>query len=284
MMEKLKKIFVKSNIGRFFIYVFLIFWALTTIAPLVWVLNNSFKGTDEIMDTPFGFAASLNWANYQIAVERVDIIRSYINSFIMSGSATILVLLFGGMAAYILGRFEFKFKKFFTTIVALGLLIPAFSTIIPVYDLMIKLNLINTYPALILPHVASNLIFAIFVLSSYMASLPDSIEEAAIVDGANRFQIFTKIIIPMSRPALATVAIFSFLWSYNDLFSALILVSDRSVRPIVVLLNEVSSRYGVDYGLQAAAVVLTIVPIFLVYLLLQDYIVRGLARQGAVKE
>lgn len=284
MMEKFKKIFVKSNIGRFFIYVFLIFWALTTIAPLVWVLNNSFKGTDEIMDTPFGLAASLNLANYQKAVERVDIIRSYINSFIMSGSATILVLLFGGMAAYILGRFEFKFKKFFTTIVALGLLIPAFSTIIPVYDLMIKLDLINTYPALILPHVASNLIFAIFVLSSYMSSLPDSIEEAAIVDGANRFQIFTKIIIPMSRPALATVAIFSFLWSYNDLFSALILVSDRSVRPIVVLLNEVSSRYGVDYGLQAAAVVLTIVPIFLVYLLLQDYIVRGLARQGAVKE
>jgi len=283
MMEKIKKIFIKSNVGRFFIYVFLIFWALTTIAPLVWVLNNSFKGTDEIMDNPFGLAETLNWANYQKAVERVDIIRSYINSFIMSGSATFLVLLFGGMAAYILGRFEFKYKKFFTTIVALGLLIPAFSTIIPVYDLMIKLNLINTYPALILPHTASNLIFAIFVLSSYMSSLPDSIEEAAIVDGANRFQIFTKIIIPMSRPAMATVAIFSFLWSYNDLFSALILVSDKSVRPIVVLLNEVSSRYGVDYGLQAAAVVLTIVPIFLVYLLLQDHIVKGLARQGSVK-
>ncbi|MCF8001769.1 MAG: carbohydrate ABC transporter permease [Halanaerobiales bacterium] len=283
MMDILKRIFIKSNIGRFFIYVFLIFWALTTIAPLVWVINNSFKGTDQIMDTPFGLAETLNWANYQKAVERVDIIRSYINSFIMSGSATILVLLFGGMAAYILGRFEFKYKKFFTTIVALGLLIPAFSTIIPVYDLMIKLNLINTYPALILPHTASNLIFAIFVLSSYMSSLPDSIEEAAIVDGASRFQIFTKIIIPMSRPAMATVAIFSFLWSYNDLFSALILVSDKSVRPIVVLLNEVSSRYGVDYGLQAAAVVLTIVPIFLVYLLLQDYIVKGLARQGSVK-
>ena len=284
MMNKLKKVFIKSNIGRIFIYAFLIFWALTTIAPLVWVLNNSFKVTDEIMDSPFGFAENLNWENFQVAVERVDIIRSYINSFIMSGTATILVLFFGGMAAYILGRFEFKFKKFFTTIVALGLLIPAFSTIIPVYDLMIKLNLINTYLALILPHTASNLIFAIFVLSSYMSSLPDSIEEAAIVDGASRFQIFTRIIIPMSRPALATVAIFSFLWSYNDLFSALILVSDRSVRPIVVLLNEVSSRYGVDYGLQAAAVVLTIVPIFLVYLLLQDYIVIGLARQGSVKE
>jgi len=283
-MNKLKKVFIKSNIGRIFIYAFLIFWALTTIAPLVWVLNNSFKVTDEIMDSPFGFAENLNWENFQVAVERVDIIRSYINSFIMSGTATILVLFFGGMAAYILGRFEFKFKKFFTTIVALGLLIPAFSTIIPVYDLMIKLNLINTYLALILPHTASNLIFAIFVLSSYMSSLPDSIEEAAIVDGASRFQIFTRIIIPMSRPALATVAIFSFLWSYNDLFSALILVSDRSVRPIVVLLNEVSSRYGVDYGLQAAAVVLTIVPIFLVYLLLQDYIVIGLARQGSVKE
>jgi len=283
-MNKLKKVFIKSNIGRIFIYAFLIFWALTTIAPLVWVLNNSFKVTDEIMDSPFGFAENIDWENFEVDVERVDIIRSYINSFIMSGTATILVLFFGGMAAYILGRFEFKFKKFFTTIVALGLLIPAFSTIIPVYDLMIKLNLINTYLALILPHTASNLIFAIFVLSSYMSSLPDSIEEAAIVDGASRFQIFTRIIIPMSRPALATVAIFSFLWSYNDLFSALILVSDRSVRPIVVLLNEVSSRYGVDYGLQAAAVVLTIVPIFLVYLLLQDYIVIGLARQGSVKE
>lgn len=283
-MKRIKNLLSNSKLARILIYIILISWALTTIAPLLWVLNNSFKVTDEIMDAPFKLVDKLDLTNYKTALERVNILRSYINSFIMSGSATVLVLLFGGMASYILGRFDFKFKSFFTTTVALGLLIPAFSTIIPVYDIMINLNLINTYPALILPHTAGNLIFAIFVLSSYMSSLPDSIEEAAIVDGASRLQIFVKIILPMSKPALATVAIFTFLWSYNDLFSALILVSHKNVRPVVVLLNEVSSRYGVDYGLQAAAVVLTIVPILFVYLLLQDHIVKGLARQGSVKE
>ncbi|MGM0549401.1 MAG: carbohydrate ABC transporter permease, partial [Bacillota bacterium] len=142
--------------------------------------------------------------------------------------------------------------------------------------------IVNTYLALILPHTAGNLVFATMMLAAYMASISTEIEEAALLDGANRWQIFTKIFVPISRPAFATVGIFTFLWSYNDLFSALVFVPNKSVQPITVLLNQVKSQYGTDLGLQATAVIVTVIPVLLVYIILQKHIIKGLT-QGAVK-
>lgn len=282
LLNQIQDYFIEISMTKFIIYMILIAWASTTILPLLWVANNSFRTTTQIVDSPFSLPSSFNLENYITAAERINILNSYKNSLIMSGATVILVLLFGGMAGYAMARFKFKFRTLINKMIIVALMIPAFVTVIPVYEIFIELGIVNTYLALILPHTAGNLVFATMMLAAYMASISTEIEEAALLDGANRWQIFTKIFVPISRPAFATVGIFTFLWSYNDLFSALVFVPNKSVQPITVLLNQVKSQYGTDLGLQATAVIVTVIPVLLVYIILQKHIIKGLT-QGAVK-
>lgn len=282
LLNKIQNYFIEISMTKFIIYMVLIAWASTTILPLLWVANNSFRTTTEIVDSPFSLPGSFNLENYVTAAQRINILNSYKNSLIMSGTTVLLVLLFGGMAGYAMSRFQFKFKGFINKMIVVALMIPAFVTVVPVYEIFIELGIVNTYLALILPHTAGNLVFATMMLAAYMSSISIEIEEAALLDGANRWQIFTKIFVPISRPAFATVGIFTFLWSYNDLFSALVFVPNKSVQPITVLLNQVKSQYGTDLGLQATAVIVTVIPVLLVYIILQKHIIKGLT-QGAVK-
>ncbi|MCM3749088.1 carbohydrate ABC transporter permease [Paenibacillus pasadenensis] len=272
----------KFPIGTAFVYLCLILWALTTIYPMFWIINNSFKLSNDVMNDSFRIALSPVLTNYETAFERINIGRAYGNSLIMSGSTVLLVLLFGGLAAYVLSRFKFRGRNALNSLLIATLLIPAFATVVPVYELLIQWDLVNKYWGLILPHTAGNLTFAILVMTAYMATIPKELEEAAFIDGCNRFTMFTRIFMPISRPVFASASIFVFLWSYNDLFSALIFVNKENVRPIVALLNEISSQYGTDFGLMASAVSLTVVPVMIVYLFIQKYIEKGMT-EGAVK-
>ena len=163
-----------------------------------------------------------------------------------------------------------------------SLLIPAFATIVPVYRMMIDLGLVNTHLGLIIPQTAGNLPFAILVISGYMATIPRELEEASVIDGCNRWTMFIEVFLPVSLPIFGTVATFVFLWSYNDLFSSLIFVEHESVRPIVVLLSQVSSQYGTDYGLMTAAITMTVIPVVIFYLFAQKTFEKG-ATAGSVK-
>ncbi|MFD2380917.1 carbohydrate ABC transporter permease [Paenibacillus xanthanilyticus] len=234
------------------------------------------------MNNSFAIAFKPVWDNYTNAFDRIDIGKSYVNSLIMSFSVVTLVLVLGGLAAYIMARFHFRGKTIVQSILVATLLIPAFATVVPVYELLIKWKLVNTYWGLILPQTAGNLTFAILVIAAYMATIPKDLEEAAFIDGCNRFSMFTKVFLPISRPVFASASIFVFLWSYNDLFSALIFVNKENVRPIVALLNEISSQYGTDFGLMASAVSLTVIPVLIVYLFIQRFIEKGMT-EGAIK-
>ncbi|MBE9916072.1 carbohydrate ABC transporter permease [Paenibacillus donghaensis] len=277
--SKTKKRF---SLGTAFMYIVLTAWSLTTIYPLFWIFNNSFKESRDVMNKSFSLAWDPVLTNYTTAFDRINIGKSYLNSIIMSGSTVIFVLLFGGLAAYVLSRFNFRGKRVIYSILYATLLVPAFATVVPVYELLIKTSLVNTYWGLILPQTAGNLTFAILVIAGYMSTIAKELEEAAFIDGCNRWQMFMKIFMPVSRPVFASVTIFVFLWSYNDLFSALIFVSKESVRPIVALLSEISSQYGTDFGLMATAVTLTVLPILLIYLFISKFIEKGLT-EGAVK-
>lgn len=277
--SKTKKRF---SLGTAFMYIVLTAWSLTTIYPLFWIFNNSFKESRDVMNKSFSLAWDPVLTNYTTAFDRINIGKSYLNSIIMSGSTVIFVLLFGGLAAYVLSRFNFRGKRVIYSILYATLLVPAFATVVPVYELLIKTSLVNTYWGLILPQTAGNLTFAILVIAGYMSTIAKELEEAAFIDGCNRWQMFMKIFMPVSRPVFASVTIFVFLWSYNDLFSALIFVNKESVRPIVALLSEISSQYGTDFGLMATAVTLTVLPILLIYLFISKFIEQGLT-EGAVK-
>lgn len=272
----------RRRLSTVVVYTILTAWALTTIYPLFWIVNNSFKVSRDVMNASFAIAWNPVTVNYATAFDRIHIGNSYINSLIMSGGTVLFVLLFGGMGAFVLARFNFRGKRMIYSVLYATLLVPAFATVVPVYELLIKTSLVNTYWGLILPQTAGNLTFATLVLAGYMSTIAKELEEAAFVDGCSRWRMFTSIFVPIARPAFASTSIFVFLWSYNDLFSALIFVNKESVRPIVALLNEISSQYGTDFGLMAAAVTLTVIPILLIYLFISKYIEKGLT-EGAVK-
>lgn len=272
----------KFNISKYIIYAILILWAITTIFPFIWIIVNSFKPSAELLTSSFSLPKEFTLNNYKNAFDNLNILRAYGMSFIISGSVTIGVVILSSMMAFALTRYRFKGKWILDSILVASLMFPVFSTIIPVYQMMIKWGLLNTPTAVILPQIASNLSFATIVMMGFMRVIPLEIEEAAYIEGASVFTVFTKIIVPISKPSISTVSIFSFLWSYNDLFVQTTMIGRRVNYPVCTLLNEISSKYGTDYGLMAASVAIILVPVFIVYLLLQKNIIKGLTA-GAIK-
>ena len=280
----------KISLGSVVIYIVLGFWALTTIYPIFWVIINSFKAKGEILSNSFALptGAMFTLANYRTAFERLSIFSAYRNSMIISTSVAVIVIVLAGMASFGLVRYDFKLRKPLNSLVVAGMMFPVFSTIIPVYRMLSSIHMVNTeslalsLTSVILPQVAGNMSFAIVVLTGYVRSLPIELEESAYLEGCNPFQIFYKIVVPLAKPSFATVAIFSFLWSYNDLFTQMFLLRLPQHRAITRLLNELTSNEGTNFGLMAASVALVIIPIQIVYIFLQKYIIKGMTA-GAVK-
>lgn len=280
----------KFSVSQLFIYIVLTIWGITTVYPFLWVIINSFRVKGEIRTDSFSIptGASFTFGNYLKANSRFDFASAYLNSVIISVVVTVVVVLLAGLAAYGLVRYRFRGRSFLQSMIVASMMFPVFSTIIPVFRMEAMLGLASTgnrwlsLIATILPQIAGNLSFAIIVLMGFIRSVPIDLEEAAYLDGCNVFQIFRRIIVPVARPSFATVAIFSFLWSYNDLFTQSFFLRFPKEKTITLLLNEISSQAGTDYGLMAASVVLVVVPVLLVYVLLQKNIIKGLT-VGAVK-
>lgn len=280
----------KGSLQTGLIYIILIVWALTTIYPILWVIMNSFKDKKHIMSDAFSlpFGDLFTLGNYAEAFEKVDILSAYRNSIIISGAVAVLVILMAGMASFALVRYRFRLNKTLYSLVIAAMMFPVFSTIIPVFRMEygwgmagsgnVWLSLISV----ILPQTAGNLAFAMVVLTGYMKGLPIELEEAAFMEGCNAYQIFFKVIMPLTKPSFATVGIFSFLWSYNDLFTQQFFLRNKEEWAITRLLLEISSREGTNYGLMAAVVTLVVVPLLIVYVCLQKYIIKGMTA-GAVK-
>lgn len=280
----------KSQTWKIPVYAVLIFWALTTIYPLFWVALNSFKVKNEILSNSFALPVGdlFTFANYKRAFDRVPIFGAYLNSMVLSGSVTVIVMLLAGMAAFALVRYNFKLRGFLMSVVVASMMFPAFSTIVPVFRMEASWGLVNNSNRWIsifscaLPQIAGNMSFAILVLSGFIRSLPLELEEAAYIEGANVFKIYTNIVVPLAKPSFATVAIFTFLWSYNDLFMQSFFLRIQTQWAITRLLKELTAMEGTNYGLMAAAVTIVIVPVLILYSFLQKYIIKGMIA-GAVK-
>lgn len=278
------------KISLVFVYTILIVWALTTIFPLLWSIMNSFKNKKAIYNNSFALPVDKLFSldNYKAVFANYDILNAYRNSFIISGTVAVVVILFSGMAAYILTRYKFLGKGILDALLYAGMMFPIYSTIIPVLRMMTGWKIVNTphvslnLLSVILPQISGNMSFAIIVLRSYMRGLPVELEEAAYMEGCNIFQIYFRIIMPLSKPSFVTVGIFSFLWSYNDLFTQMFFLRTKDNWAITILLNNIASKEGVNYGMLFTSVTLIVIPILVVYMALQKYIIKGMT-VGAVK-
>ena len=280
----------KFSIGYFVIYLFLILWALTTLFPLIWSVMNSFKDKKMIYSNsfslPIGEAFSLE--NYRNIFANYNIFSAYRNSLIISGTVAFAVIFLASMAAYIMCRYHFRLKKLLSLLLYAGMMFPIYSTIIPVLRMQAKWGIVNSphvglnLLSVILPQIAGNLSFAIVVLTGYIKSLPIELEEAAYMEGSTAFQTFFQVVVPLTKPSFATVAIFSFLWSYNDLFTQMFFLRNQRYWAITRLMQMLTSKEGTNYGLMASTVSLVVIPVIILYIFLQKYIIKGMTA-GAIK-
>jgi alpha-glucoside transport system permease protein len=259
------------------------------IVPTLGVLITSFRGVDDanssgwwtLLAHPSGLA-HLTTGNYSRAIEQADLGSAFLNSVAITLPAVFLPILIASFAAYAFTFMRFKGRDALFMLIVSLLVIPNYVAFVPIIKLYAAMHFNGTFPAAWLAHIGFGMSLAVYILRNYMATLPKEVIESAKIDGASHYQTFYRLILPMSAPALASFAIFQFLWVWNDLLIALIFVGPGDKQPITMAANSLIGQQGTGWELvTAGGLFSTLVPI-LVFLALQRYFVRGLT-SGAVK-
>lgn len=263
-------------------YFLLIAVALTCVYPIIWLIINSFKTQADLYANPWGWTTSFTWANYNKAIVEGNIGRYFLNSIIISVSSVTSTVLLAVIAAYGIVRLKWKWSRLVLALFTVGMMLPPYSSLIPLYSAFSKMNILNTYLAVIIPNVTFGLSMAVFIMSGFFITLPKEIEEAAIIDGCSLPRAFTKIIFPIVRSGTVTIAVITFVNVWNDLLFSQIFLNDREIMPLPIGLTEFKGQYGTDHVGMIAAVVITVIPVVIVYSFLHDKIIEGMTA-GAVK-
>jgi multiple sugar transport system permease protein len=268
-------------VQRVLLYIILILVALIFLIPLFWLLSTSLKPpaqlfTREIEWLPRTFTLE-NYAKL-FADPRTPIARWFFNSLAIATMSTLLILAVDALAAYAYARMEFRGRNTIFAIMLLTLFVPGFMFIIPNFLTINAMHLINNWAGVILPGLAG--VFGVFFLRQFFEGLPKELEEAAMIDGANRFQVFYKVVLPLSRPAMATLAVITFLASWNDFLWPLLILKDRDLQTLPPGLRTLQSAYTSEYGLIMAGAVVVAIPVLILYMMLQRYIVQSIASTG----
>lgn len=280
MLGKTKKNKGMRNLG---VYILLILMTFVFAGPMLFTVLSSFKENNEIFGSPFRLPEVFRFENYQIAWQEAHMSQYFLNSLLISLATVGVVIVVASMAAYVLSRFEFKVNRFLSTFFLLGMMVPMHTILVPVAYLVGRLGLKNNLLALVLIYVAFALPFSILVLTRFMKGINQSLEEAAIIDGASYFQVYAKVIMPLSVPAISTVSIFNFLGAWNNILFPLLFINNDKLKPISLGLLNFNGERGSEYGPLMAAIVITVMVPLGIYLLFQEKVEGGLAA-GAVKE
>lgn len=259
----------------------LIALAVLSLAPLLWMLAVSFMQPGEASAFPPPLWPSApTWNNYHELFAKAGMGRYLFNSFLIASCVTLLSLLFNVMAGYAFAKLRFAGRERLFALLLGALVIPAQVTMMPLFLMLKQLHLINTYAGAVIPGMAG--IFGIFLVRQYARSIPDELLEAARIDGAGEYRIFFQIVLPALKPILVTLAIFSFMGAWNDFMWPLIVLSDDSLRTLPVALATLSREHVQDNEMMMAGSVVTVLPVLLLFLVLQRHYIQGLLL-GSVK-
>jgi len=262
-------------------YILMVFIAALIILPLLWMLSTSLKPKSE------WFTRTIQWIpqtltldNYQKLFNnpQTPVLNWFINSILIGLITTALVLTIDSLAAYAYARMDFPGRKFLFGLMLMTLFLPGMMFLVPNFLTVANLGLLNNWGGVILPGLAG--VFGVFFLRQFFEGIPKELEEAAAIDGANRFQIFYKIVLPLATPALATLGILTFLGSWNDFLWPLLILRDPKIQTLPPGLRTLQGSYNAEYGLMLAGAVVVAVPVLLLYIALQRYIVQSVASTG----
>ncbi len=268
-----------KRIGRYLIYAALLVIALSMLVPFLWMLSTSLMSDLEVYQFPPRFIpAVLRWSNFAEAMTLQPFGRFFLNTMIVAAASVIGQLTFCSMAAYAFARLQFRWRDKIFALYLSTMMIPAIVTIIPAFLIINTFGWINTYWALFTPTLSS--VWGIFLLRQFFLTIPKDLEDAARVDGASEFTIFWKVILPLSKPALATLAIFAFMASWKDFLWPLIVTNRVDMRTVEVGIANFSNLYTTDWPHQMAAAVVVMLPIVIVFIIAQKYFVKGITMTG----
>ncbi len=255
----------------------LIAFALLWLVPLAWALDTSLKPNAETVKTTW-VIDNPTFAAFRNTLQNTDILKWYGASFITSALTALFTIVTASMAAYALSRMRFRFKNAIFWFVLAGIMIPSQVLIVPQFREFSSVNLLNTFWAVILPQVPTAI--AVFIFKQFFDGLPKDLEEAARIDGAGSFRIFRTVILPLTRPAVAAVAIFTFVFTWNNLLWPLLVLTNPDLMTIPVGLATVQGSFGIRYADTMASAILGALPLIAVFLLFQRHIVEGIAGTG----
>jgi len=264
------------------VYALAIAWVIVTIYPLLFLLQNSLKTSPQFfLGDIWSMPRPLSFATY-IRVWQNHFPRFLLNSFVVVGASLAVLMLAGSAAAFGLSRIRFRLRGALYYLFVGGLTIPIHITLIPVYIITRQIHLYDTLWSLIGPFVAFNLPVAVFILATFMAEIPLSLEEAGYMDGANRWQVFRGIILPMSRPAMTAVGIYNAVILWNEFIFPLVLINSTEKRPLTLALWNFQGEFSADVPTMMAALLLSMIPLLIVYAITKERLIEGLVA-GAVK-
>ncbi|MFC5450578.1 carbohydrate ABC transporter permease [Paenibacillus aestuarii] len=261
------------------LFVILIVLALLFMFPVIWVVLSSFKDKTDLYQWPPSILPShFTLENFTTAFNKGNFGTYFLNSIFVTVTSTLLLLLFNSMAGFALAKYKFKGDNLILVGFISTLMIPLEVIMIPIFKVISALGLFNSLWGLIIPPAATPT--GVFLIRQYLLSIPDELLEAARMDGAGEWKIYWKIIVPMAKPVLSVLAIFSFMWRWDDFLWPLIVITDPKKYTIQLALSNFIGEYNVDWGSLLAMSVVTMVPVLTVFLVFQRYFVQGMATSG----
>lgn len=264
------------------IYVFLVIISLTYLLPLLWVFNVSFKTNKEIFTAPFALPENVTFDNYSFAWTAGHLGTATLNSFIVCVAALLFSMIVGSMAAFGISRLHWKGSKLAMTYFLTGMMIPVHCVLIPLFTRFAAFNLSNSLIGIIIPYLTFSLPITIFIMEGFFSSMPNELIECACMEGANIFQIFFKICLPLGRTGLFVTGLMTFVGNWNELLLAMVFISDDAKKTLPVSLSKFVGPYNTNYSQMFAAIMIAVIPTIIVYCAFSNKIVDGLTA-GAVK-
>ena len=270
--------------GRAAVHAALILYTLLAVCPIILIIFNSFKSRAAIFGSPLTLpnSATFSLIGYTSVLAKSNFPLYFANSLIVTIGSLLLVLLFGAMSAWALTEYRFRGNALIALYMAVGIMVPIRLGSVSILKLMVGLGLVNTLPALILVYTAMGLPLAIFILSEFIQQIPREMRDAARMDGASEYRIFWNVILPLIRPAVATVAVFTMVPIWNDLWFPLILAPSKATQTVTLGVQQFIGQYVTDWNAVLAALTLALAPILVLYVIFSRSLVRGITA-GAVK-
>lgn len=262
----------------------LILYTALALFPILLVIMNSFKARKAIFGSPLSFPtpSTFSLIGYDKVFSDSAVISYYVNSITVTGGTIFFTLLFGAMAAWALTEYRFRWNTLLALFLAVGIMVPIRLGSVSIIQLVVQMNLINTLTALILVYTAQNLPLSIFILSEFIAQIPKDLREAGRCDGLSEYNIFFYIVMPLIRPAMATVAVFTMIPVWNDLWFPLLLAPTGGKQTITLGIQQFLGQYITDWNSVLSALSTAIIPVLILYVIFSRQLIRGLT-SGAVK-